>query len=57
MRKNKTLDGYKTYLTAAAMVTYGVAGFYLGLHDGDMATYMVLTAFSFIGLRNALPPK
>lgn len=50
----KTINGYKTYLTAAAIVVYAIGGFALGLQSADQAVELVLQAFAIVGLRHGI---
>ncbi len=48
------LKGYLTYLTAAAMVVWGVAGIALGLGDSQMNYTVIMNGIGLFGLRRAL---
>ena len=48
------IDGYKTYLTAAAIAVYAIAGVVLGLHSQDRVIELFLQAFALVGLRHGV---
>ena len=48
------VDGYKTYLTAAAIGVYAIAGVALGLHSQDRVIELFLQAFALVGLRHGI---
>ena len=50
----KYFDGYKTYLTAAAIGVYAIAGVVLGLHSQDRVVELFLQAFALVGLRHGI---
>jgi len=50
----KNIDGYKTYLTAAAIAVYAIAGVALGLHSPDRVVELLLQASALIGLRHGI---
>ena len=48
------IDGYKTYLTAAAIGVYAIGGFAMGLHSQDRVIELFLQASALIGLRHGI---
>ena len=50
----KSVDGYKTYLTAAAIGVYAIAGVVLGLHSQDRVIELFLQAFALVSLRHGI---
>ena len=50
----KSVDGYKTYLTAAAIGVYAIGGFAMGLHSQDRVVELFLQAFALVGLRHGI---
>ena len=50
----KKVNGYKTYLVAAAIVVYAIGGFALGLHSQDRVIELFLQSFALVGLRHGI---
>ena len=48
------IDGYKTYLVAAATAVYGIAGLIIGQLDINQTVQFVLTALGLAGLRSGI---
>ena len=48
------MNGYKTYLTAAAMIAYVIYGYYIG---EPFNKELLLEAFAIAGIRHAISKK
>lgn len=46
--------GWKTYLSGALSIVWGIGGLYLGIHGPDVAIGFVVSGLGLIGLRHKL---
>lgn len=48
------MTGKKTYIAAAVMAAYAVAGYVLSIHTSDTMMQLLLTAAGLAGLRHGI---